>query len=121
MPLETTVTQDPAGARQRVRYVCAPNTKADGSGSPAAVDGPVGVEFDDPTQPVTGVSVSQLEPAVRAPADFIGDVAGSLVADADLGAGVVRISERFLIHYVHPQAENLGASTAVVEPDPDPA
>lgn len=83
-----------------------PTTEA---GSPATIDGPVtytvsaGTCTIAPVDALTAYVVSGSTP---------GESTVVATADADLGAGVVHITDTLIVHVVSPLAENLGLGAA---------
>lgn len=98
---------------QKVPVTLSPKTA---SGQPAQLDGPPTVEVDAGS----GVTVEQ-DPASPLLIKFVsGDnpetATGTISADADLGAGVVTISETFTYEVSGAQAANFGFTVGAPEP-----
>lgn len=106
MPLDLTMTDE-----QQVLVTAAPTTAA---GHPAPVDGQV--QFTVVTGDVTIARVDDLSANIVSGTP--GDAEVLVEADADLGAGIVTISDHLTVHVVGAQAANLGLTKA--EPTPKP-
>lgn len=97
MPQEVTLTSE-----QKCRFFVTPMTPG---GDPAPLDGPVqfSIEGSCTVDPIDDTSCW-----VVAADNTVGDSILSVVADADLGAGVVQIMDSATIHVTNPMASSLG-------------
>lgn len=112
MPLAIASTNE-----EQVPVTAAPVTA---SGRPAQVDGPLtvtvqsgsGTFTQDAATPLVVTFVSE---------DVAGQTVYSVSADADLGAGVVSISDIVTYDYTSAAAASFGLSAGAAEPKPGPA
>lgn len=87
------------------------------SGQPATLDGDPTVTLvsgDGTTEDVDGQQLPNFLTGSTAGADIVFLVE----ADADLGEGVVTISDTVTLHVTAPQAKNLGLGGGTVQPKP---
>jgi hypothetical protein len=106
MPAEQTITNE-----QKVSITLNITTDA---GRPAKVDGaPAWVILSGSSS--LAVAEDGLS-AVLTSSDDPGDTTGIVKADADVGEGIVEISDTFTVHVAGAQAKNLGIGFGTPEP-----
>jgi hypothetical protein len=107
MPLELTITNE-----EKVRVILSPKTHA---GQPAAVDG------IPEWQVLTGdgtvdADEDGMSAFIVSPDITLGDTLVQVSADADIGAGVVTITDTVLLHVTGALAVNLGITAETPVP-----
>ena len=105
MPIEVTLDNE-----QKVLVTANPTTK---SGNPATLDGPVVVEVSSGDCTVEMVSDTSF---FVVSGSQVGDSVVQVSADADLGAGVVTVSDAVVAHVAGALATNFGLSAGTPEP-----
>lgn len=97
---------------QKATVVSAPRTAA---GNPASIDGALVVSVISGTGTIEQDSALPLQfKAVSGP--LAGDTVYSVAADADLGAGVVTISDTVTLTVTSAAAASIGLAAGIVEP-----
>lgn len=105
MPVALTVRVGEEAAKLTI----APKT---GSGAESAVESGKTQYVIDSGEATVEVSPDQLSATIRS--EFVGEVTGHVIGDADLSEGEQTIQDTFVINFVAPQAADLGLTGEVV-------